>query len=127
MILRGRALPDTVLCGSMRKMDLDVDAVLFDFNSYIITPPGMKALDKLCAELRQNKFKTIHVIGYTDQTGSDAYNADLSLKRAQSITAYLKQKMHDPNISFHSEGRGATHLVSGTDKQVNRRVEIYIE
>jgi len=128
LIMRGRALPDTVLCGSWRKMDLDVNAVLFDFNAYVITAAGMKALDKLCSQLEQMKFRTIHVIGYTDQKGSDAYNEELSLKRAQSIAAYLKSKMRKPGIIYKVEGRGesnARKLEAGDN--LNRRVEIFIE
>lgn len=137
LILRGRALPDVVSCDPLhkmvtwRKMSLDVDAVLFDFNAYVITAAGMKALDKLCTQLVQVKFSTIHVIGYTDKTGTYAYNEELSLKRAQSIAAYLKSKIHNPDISYKAEGRGASNPVnSGIDpneQQMNRRVEIFIE
>ncbi|MEP6647012.1 MAG: OmpA family protein [Saprospiraceae bacterium] len=137
LILRGRALPDTISCeplqktGTLRKMSLDVNAVLFDFNSFIITAAGMKALDNLCTQLDQVKFKTIHIIGYTDQAGTEAYNKELSMKRAQTISVYLKSKMHNPGISYKAEGRGASNPVNSglesNEQQMNRRVEIFIE
>lgn len=137
LILRGRALSDTFSCdplhktGTLRKMALDVDAVLFDFNAYVITAAGMKALDKLCTQLNQIKFSTIHIIGYTDQTGTEAYNKELSLKRAQSISAYMKLKLHNHGIVYKTEGRGASSPVKAglnpSEQQMNRRVEIFIE
>ncbi len=137
LILRGHALPATISCepliktSAIRKMSLDVDAVLFDFNSYVITDAGMRALDKLCTQLDHLKFSTLHIIGYTDQSGTDAYNEELSLKRAQSISTYLKSKMHNPDILYKAEGRGSSNLVTSgleaNDRQMNRRVEIYIE
>ena len=135
LILRGKSLPDSVKCGYenglKRKLTLDLNDVFFDFNSYVITPPGMKELDKLCDELNESEVKKIHVIGYTDNVGTVEYNNELSLKRAQSILAYIKPKMHKQGIIFEAEGKGSSNPVVANEKsdaqQLNRRVEIYIE
>ena len=132
LIMRGKALPDSVQCGKAKRMvTLDLNNVLFDFDSYVVTPPGKKELDKLCADLGKSDFKKIDIIGYTDNVGSDPYNKELSLKRAQSIMAYMKTKLTKSGIVWKAEGRGSSNpLVSGGKseaQQMNRRVEIYIE
>ena len=137
LIFKCWPLPDSVKCeyenvsGGKRKLTIDLDNVLFDFNSYVITPAGMKELDKLRAELNQSEFRKIHIIGYTDNVGTAEYNNALSLKRAQSIMAYLKTKLHKRGIVFEAEGRGSSNpLTSDTNPEhqhLNRRVEIYID
>ena len=135
LILRGKPLPDSVKCdyenGLKRKLTLDMNNVLFDFNSYVITPSGMKELDKLCGELNQSDVKKIQIIGYTDNIGTVEYNKELSLKRAQSILAYIKPKLNKQGIIFEAEGKGSSNPVVADEKSdeqhLNRRVEIYIE
>ena len=137
LILRGKTLPDSIQCdyknesGLKRKLTLDLNNVLFDFNSYVISTPGMKELDKLCDELNQSEVKKIHIIGYTDNVGTVEYNNELSLKRAQSILAYLKMNLLQKDIIYEAEGRGSSNPVAPGEKpdaqQLNRRVEIYIE
>ncbi|MEO6131626.1 MAG: OmpA family protein [Saprospiraceae bacterium] len=137
LILKSKALPDSVACKNQksnrleRKLSLDVNNVLFDFNSYDITPAGMKELDVLCVELNNSDFRKIHVIGYTDNVGSVTFNEELSLRRAKSILAYMKTKLHKPKIIFEAEGRGSSNPVAFGEnpdaQQRNRRVEIYID
>jgi outer membrane protein OmpA-like peptidoglycan-associated protein len=137
LILRSKALSDSVSCGpeqgnsKRRKLTVDLNNVFFDFDSYVITPPGMKELDKLCIDLNKSDVRKILIIGYTDNVGTAAYNESLSLKRAQSILVYMKSKLLKPGIILEAEGRGSTNPVGAVDKseaqQLNRRVEIYVE
>ena len=137
LILKSRALPDSVQCGHeksiglKRQLTLDMNNVLFDLNSSVISPQGMKELDTLCNELSQSEVRKIQIIGYTDDTGTAAYNEELSLKRAQSIAGYIKTKLHNPAIIIEAEGRGSSNPVApgetSSAKSLNRRVEIFIE
>jgi outer membrane protein OmpA-like peptidoglycan-associated protein len=137
LILRSKTLPDSVGCkeekaiGIKRKLTIDFNNVLFDFDSYGITPAGLKELDTLCDDLNKRDFTRIQILGFTDNVGTVKYNEDLSLKRAESIMLYMKTKVLKPGVIWEAEGRGSSSpLVPGKnmeDLHMNRRVEIYIE
>src|SRR5690242_15162632 len=56
-------------------------AVPFGFNKYTLTKDSMDDLDKLADQVKADKRFFIAVEGYTDSTGSKAYNEVLSQKR----------------------------------------------
>ena len=60
-------------------------AVPFKFNKYMLTPDAMEDLDKLAGDVKSDKRFFIAVEGYTDSTGSKAYNEALSRKRADAV------------------------------------------
>jgi len=137
LILKSRTLPDSVNCEPVkndvvkRKLTLDKNSVLFDINSFIVTPEGMGELDVLCDELNKSDVSKIQIIGYTDTTGTVEYNAELSLKRAQSIAAYMKSKLQKKTIVIEASGKGEIDPVApgrkSGDMALSRRVEIFIE
>ena len=90
-------------------MTLSADA-LFRFDHYAradITDDGRGQLDRLAEALiaEQDRIVRIHVIGYTDRIGGDAYNQTLSQRRADTVTAYLVEQ-HIPSDVIDAEGRG---------------------
>ncbi len=62
---------------------------LFAFDQSIVKPEGRLALDRFSKELAGTQYEAITVEGHTDRLGSKAYNQKLSLKRAESVKAYL--------------------------------------
>lgn len=62
---------------------------LFDFDKATVKPEGKKALDVFAAQLHDTRFEIITVTGHTDRFGSEAYNLDLSTRRAEAVRAYL--------------------------------------
>jgi outer membrane protein OmpA-like peptidoglycan-associated protein len=67
-------------------------SVHFDVNVAALRPCGWVGLRELVAEYRsifENQGATISVLGFTDATGSDALNDDLSQRRADSVKAAL--------------------------------------
>ncbi len=68
--------------------------VLFNFNKATLKPEGQQALDQLYTQLSNMDPKdgSAVVLGYTDRIGSEAYNQQLSEKRAQSVVDYLVAK-----------------------------------
>jgi OOP family OmpA-OmpF porin len=68
-------------------------------------------------------------IGHTDSIGSDAYNQKLSVRRAESVKAYLVSKGVEPN-RIYTEGKGEKQPVASNKtkdgRQKNRRVEIEV-
>lgn len=72
----------------------------------------------------------IHVIGHTDSTGSEAYNQQLSEKRANAVARFLNQNGVERQ-RLYMDGRGELQPVasnrSAAGRDRNRRVEIYLK
>jgi outer membrane protein OmpA-like peptidoglycan-associated protein len=69
----------------------------------------------------------IEVAGHTDNTGSDAYNQQLSERRANAVAAYLRTRevLPDRMITVGmGEGRPITTNDTDAGRQLNRRVEL---
>ena len=96
--------------------------IQFDFDQYLVqNPDTLKQYKKLLA---RPGIKKIRVLGFTDDVGSDAYNLDLSQKRAQEIAHLLSSTFHiDPGL-IEAEGKGISKEYP--TRELNRRVEIYI-
>lgn len=62
---------------------------LFDFDKDVLTPRGKEVVDNVAAQLKSANAKEVKVAGYTDRLGSDAYNMDLSQRRANRVKARL--------------------------------------
>ena len=63
--------------------------IFYDFNKATLRPESKQALDKLVKTLIDNPNVTIELSAHTDSRGSDAYNEQLSQRRAESVVAYL--------------------------------------
>lgn len=72
---------------------------------------------------------TIDVVGHTDDTGSEAYNLDLSTRRASSVAGILLEEGVEP-YRVRSFGRGELEPVAtnatADGRSQNRRVEVII-
>jgi outer membrane protein OmpA-like peptidoglycan-associated protein len=103
--------------------------ILFPFNSTDILPDGRTNLQQLANSLQKYPNSDILIVGHTDSVGTDAYNMDLSLRRAQSAAAYL-QSLGVPAARLQTSGRGESEPVAPNDTEEgrarNRRVEIAI-
>lgn len=64
---------------------------LFDFDKDTLTPRGKEVVDNVAAQLKETGAKEVKVAGYTDRLGSEAYNLDLSQRRANRVKARLLQ------------------------------------
>jgi len=110
------------------KVTLAAD-VLFDFDKAVLKAAGKSKLDDLAAKVKDINLEVVIAIGHTDSIGSDAYNQKLSVRRAESVKAYLVSKGVEPN-RIYTEGKGKKQPVASnktTDgRQKNRRVEIEI-
>ena len=84
-------------------------------------------LDSVALVLEEYDKTIIAVAGYTDSTGSDAYNQKLSEQRAQSVAAYLKSRKVEP-ARFEVVGFGERNPVADNataeGRSLNRRVEL---
>lgn len=66
-----------------------VENIFYDFDKASLRPESKAALDELAGMLRDNPNITIEMGSHTDRKGTDAYNDDLSLRRAKSVVDYL--------------------------------------
>lgn len=112
-------------------LKLTVDSeVSFDFGKAEIQPAFRPSLDKLAALIVKYDRTVVHVVGHTDSVGSDAFNQDLSLRRANSVADYLAS-YGVPRDRLRTEGRGEREPRATNDteagRQLNRRVELFVK
>jgi outer membrane protein OmpA-like peptidoglycan-associated protein/tetratricopeptide (TPR) repeat protein len=100
--------------------------IFFDFNSFELTPSSLPELQKMVSFLKENPALKVEIAGHTDNTGSAAYNRQLSQKRAQSVFQYLV----DHEISrtrLIPKGYGPDQPIAPNDteeqRKLNRRIE----
>ena len=102
--------------------------VNFDTNKYTIRPADLAELQKAIEFAKKNPDAKIHVVGYTDSTGSAKLNQKLSENRAEAVKKYLVGEGPIAGEKITSEGKGAADPVGDNKtkegKFLNRRVEI---
>ena len=117
-----------------QKVTLAAD-LLFDFDKSVIKPDGKNKLDDLSQKIRAINLEVVIAIGHADKIGSDAYNQKLSVRRAESVKAYLVSKGVEPN-RIYTEGKGEKQPIKACPQSMgkglieclapNRRVEIEV-
>jgi outer membrane protein OmpA-like peptidoglycan-associated protein len=103
--------------------------VFYEFDSWKITKESFSELDKLVKLLSDNKKITVEIDGYTDAIGTDAYNLELSQKRARSVLDYLAGKgIISQRLSFKGFGSASPlgDNITNDGRKLNRRTEIRI-
>jgi outer membrane protein OmpA-like peptidoglycan-associated protein/opacity protein-like surface antigen len=99
----------------------------YGFDSAELTPADRELLDGVAGRLNALKFVGGEVAGYTDSIGDDAYNLDLSRRRAQSALDYLASKGVAPG-RMTAVGFGESKPIADNDTEegraLNRRVVI---
>jgi outer membrane protein OmpA-like peptidoglycan-associated protein len=117
---------DTPAAPSREVYTLLTDALfVFDkgANNYIVSG-GQRSIDDLAAKLRAYKtIDSVTVIGHTDRFGSDAYNDDLSRRRAQTISEMLR-KAGVTAAEYKVEARGKREPVTTCSTAGNREAAI---
>ena len=125
---QGTGVTVTQTADNQLKLDIPSD-ISFAVGSADIQPDFAPVLDQFATSLRGNPNATVHIVGHTDSTGSDAVNNPLSLNRAASTRDYLVSRGVDAS-RITIEGRGAHQPVASNDtpqgRARNRRVEIFV-
>ena len=103
--------------------------ILFATDSATLRPDLTQDLRTVAQSLLNYPDTTVQVLGHTDNTGSAAYNQDLSQRRAQSVAGILRQS-GVPGGRIVAIGRGEDQPIasnlSAEGRAQNRRVEIVI-
>jgi len=106
--------------------------VMFDTNSSVIKPAAYASgeIDRVAQILNKYPDTTIKVVGYTDSTGSETYNQQLSEQRANSVkNALVVKNVNAGRITALGMGESNPIADNATEggRQLNRRVAIIIE
>jgi outer membrane protein OmpA-like peptidoglycan-associated protein len=106
-------------------IDLEIN---FDYNSADINAKSLPTAQALGRALTNPDLKgsTFIVAGYTDAAGGEAYNQDLSERRADAIKRYLTDKFSIPGPDLVTVGYGKDKLKDPGNplSEVNRRVQV---
>jgi outer membrane protein OmpA-like peptidoglycan-associated protein/tetratricopeptide (TPR) repeat protein len=127
-------LADAILSAPVNTA-ITMQEIYYELNEFILTPTSHPALDKLVGLLKDHPQMEIEISAHTDNTGTAAFNQQLSEKRALNCVAYLvKQGIDKKRLQY--KGYGATKPVApntlpdGTDnpegRRLNRRIELRI-
>ncbi len=117
---------------------ININPIYFDFNKANIRPDAAIELDKIVEIMNRFPSMEIELGSHTDCRGRDAYNMDLSQRRAVSSAQYVKSRITNPE-RIYGKGYGETRpkiecncdAASNSDcteeqHQLNRRTEFII-
>ncbi len=102
----------------------------FDVNSAQIKPGFGDSLTKIASILGKYDRTVVHILGHTDNTGSDAYNQQLSERRAKTVANYLGQHgISQERLRAQGLGEHQPQATNTTEigRRNNRRVELYLK
>jgi outer membrane protein OmpA-like peptidoglycan-associated protein len=109
------------------KPNIDLE-ITFDYDSANISQKSLGSVQALGQALTSPDLKgsTFVVAGHTDAAGTDAYNQDLSDRRADAIKRYLVEKYHIASADLVTVGYGKSKLKDPSQPlaEVNRRVQV---
>lgn len=112
-----------------RGLVLTLEDVLFETDKADLMPGAMRSLDKLARFLQENPDREVLVEGHTDSVGSEAYNLNLSQRRAEAAaTALMAHGVEADRITTRGYGEAYPEASneSQAGRQQNRRVEMVI-
>lgn len=111
------------------KGSVTLTGVTFAFDSAQLTDSSDPILDGVASGLKQHPLLKVEIQGYTDSTGSVAYNMRLSRRRAQAVRDYLTGAGVDPS-QLTARGYGPEHPVASNrtaaGRAQNRRVVLEV-
>jgi len=121
-LAEGKLLYETVLTD---------DKVKFGFDTSDLSPEAEAAIDEFASQLKsQNAGVYIEIQGHTDSVGSEKYNEELGLLRAEAVRRYLSQKhqfpLHRINVISYGESSAVADNSTREGRSQNRRVALVV-
>ena len=104
--------------------------VLFDFDRSDINDAAQAVINQVIADFNANRSAAVSVTGHTDRAGSDAYNEQLSERRADAVREALIAggvPAEAITTAWKGESENAVPTEDGVKEQANRRAEIIIQ
>lgn len=102
--------------------------IKFAFDSAALETGEADKLTTLCEVIKASDIPTFSIIGHTDASGSDTYNQNLSLLRAEEVKRHLVDNCGVPTEKLVAQGVGEAFPLDPNDPRadVNRRVEFQV-
>lgn len=105
--------------------------VRFGFDKTALTPEAGAALDSFAEPLvNRDEDVYIEIQGHTDSTGSEAYNEELGLERAETVRRYLNQEhqipLHRMTVVSYGESEPVADNATREGRAQNRRVVLVV-
>ena len=101
--------------------------IYFDFDQATLKSESESELNQLVSLIQDHPEKVFTITGHTDNVGNEAYNLELSQKRADSVVQYLIEKGIAPT-RLVSKGMGSSQPTESNDTEwgraKNRRIEV---
>jgi outer membrane protein OmpA-like peptidoglycan-associated protein len=121
-LAEGKFLYETVLTD---------EKVKFGFDTSDLSPEAQSALDDFANKIKEdNKNVYVEIQGHTDNIGSDKYNQELGLLRAEAVRRYLNQKQNFPlhriNVISYGKTTPIADNKSRDGRAQNRRVVLVV-
>ncbi|HUP41854.1 MAG TPA: OmpA family protein [Thermoanaerobaculia bacterium] len=122
-LAEGKLLYETVLTD---------EKVRFGFAKAELSEEARAALDQFASQLKSdyNRDVYVEIQGHTDATGSDQYNLELGLERAEAVRRYLNQQhgipLHRISVISYGEAEPIADNSSRDGRAQNRRVVLVV-
>ena len=105
--------------------------VYFEFDSDKVDREAMRKLETIPEmDGLSDMAVDVEVVGYTDAIGDEAYNKDLSQRRAESVKQALSKVVEGAALNINTEGMGEADSADLSNdayaRKMNRRVEVTI-
>ena len=102
--------------------------IKFAFDSAALEPTEVAKLDTLCEVVKTSEIAQFQIIGHTDASGSDSYNQNLSLLRAEEVKRHMVEDCGVPDAKLVAVGVGESFPMDPNDPRAdaNRRVEFQV-
>ncbi|MCE5301082.1 MAG: OmpA family protein [Spirochaetia bacterium] len=103
--------------------------VNFAFDESVLLPESYAVLDKTVKLMKDKPEIKVQISGYTDYVGTDDYNINLSMERANTVRKYLVSKgISEKRLSTVSQGQSGSLYdnKTGEGREMNRKVMLKI-
>lgn len=103
-----------------------VDNIQFEYNSSVLRTSAYPTLDRMSSTLRGDKALSLQLDGHASEEGTDAYNMQLSIDRANAVKTYLVNSGVDAkriSTKGYGESRPIASNATEEGRMRNRRVE----
>ncbi|WNK01273.1 OmpA family protein [Thalassospiraceae bacterium LMO-JJ14] len=103
--------------------------IYFDHNSSSLNSKALAMNNEIIAAIKNTKATSVTVNGYTDRSGTNAYNRQLAERRTATVTDAIVASGIKPKVGYQSFGetRSAVKTADDTQNWANRRVVVILQ